>query len=113
VLHADRLPSYTNVETERAEGEHVSCTNGTTTERRDFESFLGALDGAEDVSLVSLAPSEGASDTYRITGWTPGPPSGGGAGVYAYRDLPFTDVDEWGQTWTGHLRLELYATPAP
>jgi hypothetical protein len=113
VLHANRLPSYTNVETERAEGEHVSCTNGTTTERRDFESFLGALDGAEDVSLVSLAPSEGASDTYRITGWTPGPPSGGGAGVYAYRDLPFTDVDEWGQTWTGHLRLELYATPAP
>ena len=113
VLHANRLPSYTNAETEHVEFEHGTCTNGTTTERRDFESFLGALDGAEDVSLVSLAPSEHASDTYRITRWTPGPPSGGGAGVYAYRDLTFTDVDEWGQTWPGHVRLELYATPAP
>jgi hypothetical protein len=113
VLHANRLPSWTKVETERVEAEHVSCVNGTTTERRDFESFFGALDGAEGVSLVSLAPSEGASDTYRITGWAPGPRSGGGAGVYAYRDLPFTEVDEWGQTWTGHVRLELYATPAP
>jgi hypothetical protein len=113
VLRADRLPAYAVAETTHTAVDHITCHDGTITTPRDFASFVSALDGADGVSTVSLAPDEHASDTYRVTGWLPGAPSGGSPGVYAYRDLPFTDVDLWGQTWTGHVHLELDATPAP
>lgn len=113
VLHLSRLPSYTQSEATTLAADHGTCFNGTRSERLDYEWFLSALDGAEGVVTPMLAPDPHASDTYRITGFLPGPPSGGGPGVYAYRELPFTDVDEWGREWGGRVRLELVATPAP
>ena len=113
VLHLPGLPAYTVSETTTLGADHGTCFKGTRSERRDYEWFLSALDEAEGVLGVSLAPDEHSSDTYRIGDWTPGGPPGGGADVYAYRDFPFSDVDEWGDTWPGRVRLELVAAPAP
>lgn len=113
VLHLPSLPAYTVSETTTLGADHGTCFNGTRTERRDYEWFLAALDEAEGILEVSLAPDEHSSDTYRIGEWTPGAPPGGGADVYAYRDLPFSDLDEWGDSWPGRVRLELVAAPAP
>lgn len=109
-LHTSSLPTYLLTEIYRAD-KSVSnpCRDSTTTTPATW-NFPASLPGTGLTYLAGGSSTRGP--TVRITGWTPGPATTSGSGVYAYRDVSTSGTDAWGQPWSQHGRIEIIASPA-
>lgn len=110
VFHASVEPAFDTTQTWHQEG--TACHDFTNTFNRVWWTGPSQALLASGVDYTSWG-GEKESPTYRVTGWTPGPASQGGEGVYAYRDFSYSQTGAWGEPISGHMRLEVVASPSP
>ncbi|QEC48756.1 hypothetical protein FSW04_15035 [Baekduia soli] len=111
VLHAQHEPTY--LWTQTFHHGSSSCADFSNNLTDSWWSGPSRAFSATGVTTTSYDNGAGASPTYRITGWQPGPSSGGGEGVYAYRDFPYTTTSASGEPISGATRVEIVASPSP
>lgn len=109
-FHAGREPGYTRTTDAFAEDGCPGHSASLPSTWWPGGAFTLAQGG---VRTISYSNGPGASPTYRVTGWQPGPDTHGAGGVYAYRDLPYATSAFLGTDLSGLTRLEVVASPAP